>query len=481
MLIDFISKRRSVKVAGVAVALSALVTGITVSGAFTGGEVEAASTKANKGVKNVIVMISDGMGYNHLTATDYYMGTKQAYESFPVRLGMSTYEYEQFAGVTNQYGESAYLMGYDPNLMWDDFHYSAHPFATDSASAATAMAGGVKTFNGAIGVDVMKNPVKLVTQHAEELGKATGVVTSVEWSHATPAGFVAHNVSRENYADIATEMIKSTATDVVMGAGNPEFDDSGAPAAKDPKYVGGAALWASLKAGNYAPNDADGDGVNDPWTLIQNKADFEALANGTLVLERVCGTAQAYTTLQQSRAGDAKADPFVVPLNANVPDLATMTRGALNVLGADQDGFLLMVEGGAVDWAAHGNQTGRMIEEQMDFNAAVDAVIEWVQQNSNWGETLLIVTADHETGMLWGPGSGIVDGVSKFTPIVNNGKGNVPGVSWSSSQHTNLLVPLFAKGDAARLLSNFARTSDPVRGSYIDNTNIADVIFSVMK
>jgi alkaline phosphatase len=151
------------------------------------------------------------------------------------------------------------------------------------------------------------------------------------------------------------------------------------------------------------------------------------------------------------------------------------------VLDNDRDGFVLMIEGGAIDWAAHANQSGRTIEEEMDFNASVDAVIAWVNKCSNWKETLLIVTGDHETGDLWGPGSGIVDGKAVFKPIVNKGKGNVPGMQWNSPEHTNQLIPLYAKGSAAQFLRNYARAFDPVRGAYLDNTNIADLVFSILK
>jgi len=122
------------------VVIGGLVAGLALTGVGSDSAVEAASTKAGKKAKNVIVMISDGCGYNHVTATDYYMGKKQAYESFPVRLGMSTYEYEAFkaadkAGMaiplTNWYGEPTYLLGYDPVMMWDQFNYSAYPFSTD--------------------------------------------------------------------------------------------------------------------------------------------------------------------------------------------------------------------------------------------------------------------------------------------------------------------------------------------------------------
>lgn len=168
-------------------------------------------------------------------------------------------------------------------------------------------------------------------------------------------------------------------------------------------------------------------------------------------------------------------------MNDNVPNLSTMTKAALNVLDNDTDGFFLMVEGGAVDWAAHANQTGRMIEEQIDFNRAVDAVVAWVNKNSNWTETLVIVTADHETGMLYGPGSGVVDGVARYTPVVDNGRGNLPGVSWNSNEHSNALVPLYARGFGAQYFNRYTQGSDPVRGSYIDNTNIAQAIFNLWK
>ncbi len=83
-----------------------------------------------------------------------------------------------------------------------------------------------------------------------------------------------------------------------------------------------------------------------------------------------------------------------------------MTKAALNVLDDDPNGFFIMIEGGAVDWAAHANQSGRLIEEMNDFNKSIEAVIRWIDTNSNWNETLVIITADHETGHLTGPGSG---------------------------------------------------------------------------
>ena len=412
--------------------------------------------------KNIIVMISDGWGYNHLEAVSYYeygKDARQIYNRFPFQFAMSTY---------------SYYCSYDPAQAWSEFAYVTSCY-TDSAAAATSMATGVKTYDAAIGVDVDGYPVPNALELAEQKGKATGVVTSVEWTHATPAGHVAHNVSRNNYAEIGQEMVNVSAADVIMGAGHPWYDADGnlKVTPNTFKYVGDEVTWDALVAG-LAGGDADGDGEDDPWVLVQTRAEFQALMSGPTP-DRVLGTAQVYQTLQQGRSGDAFADPYVVPPIDTVPTLTEMTLAALNILDDDPDGLYLMVEGGAVDWAAHANQSGRMIEEAIEFERAVEAVVNWVQKNSNWGETLLIVTGDHETGYLWGPGS-----EPDWMPIVNNGAGNLPGMEWHSGNHTNSLMVLSAKGDAARMFKRYADQYDPVRGWYLDNTELAELVFWAM-
>lgn len=421
--------------------------------------------------KNIIVMISDGWSFNHLDAASYYeygKDARQIYNRFPVQTAISTYMAYSDAS------DPCYGRGYDPAMAWSDFDWVKTCY-TDSAAAATALSTGFKTYGGAIGVDLDDKPLKHALQLAEEKGKATGVVTSVEWTHATPAGHVAHNVSRNNYAEIGQEMVNVSAADVIMGAGHPWFDADGMPLAEPNtfKYVGGEATWDDLVAGT-AGGDANADGVDDPWLLIQTRAEFQALMNGPTP-KRVLGTAQVYQTLQESRSGDYNADPYVVPLIESVPTLEEMTKAAINILDDDPDGFFLMVEGGAVDWASHGNGSGRMIEEAIDFENAVESVVDWVKANSNWGETLLIVTADHETGYLTGPGSD-----PTWEPIVNNGAGILPGMEWHSGDHTNSLVVLSAKGDAARLIKKDADEFDPVRGRYADNTEVAMAVFWAM-
>ncbi len=459
---------------------------------------------AENKVKNIIIMISDGCGYNQIDATSMYQYGKtgvQIYEHFPVKVAMSTYS----AGDFNDDGTWKYVGSYDPKVAWSWFDYVKFGY-TDSASAGTAMSTGVKTYDSGIGVDADKKPLKHISSLAKELGKSIGVITSVQFSHATPAAFIAHNISRNNYEEIAREMILDSKADVVMGCGNPLFDNNAKPATKkNYKYVGGEAVWNGL-LNNSLEFDLDGDGVTDnivedidndgkpdAWTLIQEASEFRALMEGPTP-KRVLGIPQVYETLQYRRdtilgSNYTKKDeklPYETPLNQNVPSLLEMTKSALNILDNDPDGFFLMIEGGAVDWACHDNSSARMIEEEIDFNKSVSAVVEWVEKNSNWDETLLIVTGDHETGYLTGPGSGPdpddpKDNIAPiWKPLVNNGIGKLPGMEWHSGSHTNSLIPLFAKGIGSDLFLSRANGKDPVRGAYIDNTDIAKICFELL-
>jgi alkaline phosphatase len=270
--------------------------------------------------------------------------------------------------------------------------------------------------------------------------------------------------------------------EVLMGCGHPYYDNNGSATSDTTfTFVGGKETWESLKAGHVG-NDADADGTPDFWKLVQDRLDFQSLMSGDTP-KRIMGIPKVRATLQQSRDGDVNAPPYLVPLNENIPTLLEMTRVALNVLDNDQDGFFLMIEGGAVDWASHGNQSGRMIEEQIAFNKTIEAVVAWVEKNSSWEETLIIITGDHETGYLNGPGSGNDEALSTggisavWKPLVNNGKGNLPGMEWHTRGHSNSLIPLYAKGMGSELFHEFADETDPVRGKYVDNTEVGKVMF----
>lgn len=413
--------------------------------------------------KQVILLISDGMGFLHMKAADWYEAGpegKAVYQDFPVQMAMATF----MAGGN-----------YEPEKAWADPDYiKENP--TDSAAAVTAMATGVKTYKGAVNYSLEKEPLYLITEEAEERGKATGVVSSVPLSHATPAGFVAHHASRNNYAEIAREMFCQSPVDVIMGCGHPWYNGDGKPLEKAStfKYVGGEETWAALKEGTLEVADADGDGKADPWTFLEKRKDVQALAKTENTSKRVLAIPEVAQTLQQKRSGDDKAVPYAVPLTQTVPTLEEMTRAALNVLDNDPDGFFLMVEGGAVDWASHENQLGRAIEEQIDFNRAVDAVVEWVEKNSSWEETLVIVTADHECGYLANS-----EGIAREPEP--SAQGILPAMTWQGNYHTNSLVPFYAKGPGSAIFATQAAGTDPMRGDYLDNTLLAKALFALWR
>ncbi len=451
----------------------------------------------NKTPKNIIIFIGDGMGYNHVDATSYYQygeTGKQIYEAFPIQMGMST----------DMIGGSVY----NPDSVQANIKFVKKK-PTDSAAAGTAIATGTKTYKSGLSVDSTKTKLLTVLDRAELIGKSTGVVSTVPFSNATPAAFVAHNESRYNYREIAEEMIMESKVDVIMGGGHPLFNPDGSPVqsianriigkkeAYDKtdgdnsgendneklfKYVGGKNVWDLVVEGK-AGADADNDGVDDPWMLIQDRELFQKYGSGETP-KRVLGIFKSGQSTQVERKDSLdNGMPFSAPLNESIPTLSEMTLASINILDDNPTGFVMMVEGGAIDWVAHSNLLHRTIEEQIDFNKAIEAACNWVEKNSSWDETLIIVTADHETGYLVGPRSNKADAKifeEKLKPIIGNGKGNLPSVEWLSTHHTNSLVPFYAKGIGSREFLDSIKGKDIVRGNYIDNTDVGNIVSNFM-
>lgn len=446
--------------------------------------------------KNVILLITDGASFNTWDAATYNRFGElglEVYDGFDVQRFMSTYPLTTSSTPTNSLEGNG---GYDPSRAWLAIpqegsytgtvagnEYPDHFFAydylrqgvTDSAAAGTAIASGTKTYNNAINHDNFGQPVEHIGELVVDAGKALGIVSSVYWSHATPAAFGAQNISRNNYAEIARQMVEEGEASVIMGGGHPFFDDNGEyrtpTSERDFQYVGGSGTFLDLATGQT------------DYRFIDSREQFEALAAGGMELapdDKVLGTFRTGATLQFNREG-AAGGGFV----ETVPDLATMTRGALNVLERDEDGFFLMVEGGAVDWAAHANNLPRIIEEQTDFNRAVEAAVRWVEAESGWDETLVIVTTDHGNGLLLGPRSDQVP----FQPAVNQGAGELPLARWHTDNHTNELVKLYAHGAGAEGVSDLADERDYGLGYYgaegeeqyyLDNTELFEAMVSAM-
>ena len=393
----------------------------------------------------------------------------------------------------------SYGGSYDTTQAWSNFNYVTQG-ASNSADTATALYSGSKTVNARINV-THDGSARLYTigEKAKSLGKAVGAITTVPVSDATPGAFCAHNDARSNRYAIADECL----------FGDPNTTGT---IANDPKYAGGhGPTTPSIDV--LIGDRADGY-IND---AIRDKLSTESGQPGKhFLVERQTGAdggdallAAANNATVNKLAGlfdfIYRNDPAY---SAENPTLTESAVAALTVLQKNPNGFILMIEGGAVDWAAHDNNMDLMIGEMIDFNEAVQAVIDWVDDPADdidWSNTLVIVTGDHECGYLTaGPGifqnqplGEVSDTTLALEKIISGSGGrraswdDLDGDSvidagetvywaWNSDSHTNTLLPLYARGAGADQLETYAIGYDSVRGYYLDNTDVFSAMDSVM-
>jgi alkaline phosphatase len=240
--------------------------------------------------------------------------------------------------------------------------------------------------------------LKTLLEYYQEHGKSTGLVTTTYMTHATPAAFGAHEPSRSYTDNIADDYLYQTKPEILFGGG-----------------AHGLSISSAISAGYIVVTDAAG--------LHTLGADSEIMASGQF--------------------GNSHL-PYEYDGLGSLPHLSEMTVVALDILDNDPDGFFLMVEGGRIDHAGHSHDIKRNIHETIEFGNAVQEVVDWATGRA---DTLIMVTADHETGGL--------------TVTKNNGAGNYPSVTWSTENHTASDVPVYAWGANARFVSGI-----------IDNTQI---------
>ncbi|RXZ02619.1 alkaline phosphatase [Fictibacillus sp. S7] len=410
-----------------------MLAGVTLSLALIGsiGFNQIADAKSSnhytnpKKAKNVIVFVGDGMGASHREA---------------IRLATK--------GLTGDL--SMNKMPYVGNV-----HTSSTSVVTDSAAAATAMASGVKTYNGAIGVNPDKKPVKTVLEMADKAGKSTGLVTTSQITDATPAAFGAHVEDRSKQSDIAKQYLENSRVDVLLGggedfwypAGNPgKFQDNPAKDVKEQSKGTQGNLVAEAKHMGYKY-------VTDKDGLMKTKNDkiLGLFANEEMFEQRPEGEGDLY-------------NPVV-----SLPD---MTKKAIDTLSQNKRGFFLMVEEEGTDEMSHENNGKLMIKAGQQLDKSVEAAKKFAQKHP---DTLVLVVADHECGGLsieevnGSDESG--DGISKedgpFTVAHSNDQFTL---DWTTSGHGGVSVPLTAMGPGA----------DQLAGTY-ENTNIFNVIKKAMK
>ena len=292
--------------------------------------------------------------------------------------------------------------------------YSADRNVTDSASSATAMAAGFKTNNGMLGVLPDTTAVQSIAQYASELGKSTALLASCRITHATPAAFAVHHHSRGDEFIIAEQFVDS-GIDMLLGAGwnyfLPENEGGTRPDSRN--------LIAEMEGNGYLYIDSENDlgrmGESDKVIAFLEGQDLQRYPE---------------------RGGQ----------------MVGLTVAALEQLSQDPNGFFMMIEGSQIDWAGHGNDAEWMLQEMIDFDNVIGAVLDFAERDGN---TLVVVTADHETG-----------GLTLLNP--EEGSDHPFRYEFSTGGHSGLNVPVYSYGPSAQ---EFA-------GQY-ENTEIARKLFSI--
>mgnify|MGYP003370895126 FL=1 len=293
--------------------------------------------------KYVFYFIGDGMGVNQVNGTEMYQAEFQK-----GIIGVEPLLFTQFP-----VGTMATT-------------FSATNSVTDSAAAGTALATGEKTYNHAISVDVDKNPLQTVAEKAKKAGKKVGVTTSVSVDHATPASFYAHQPDRDMYYEIALDLPKAN-FDFYAGGGflkpNTTFDKKEAP-----------SIFPIFEQAGYTV--ARG---------YQDYKDKAAKADKMILIQR--------------EGANPSCLPYALDRKEGDLTLAQITESAIDFLTKGKDkGFFLMVEGGKIDWACHANDAATVFNEVKDMDDAIKVAYEFYKKHPK--ETLIVVTADHETGGL---------------------------------------------------------------------------------
>lgn len=311
--------------------------------------------------KYIFYLIGDGMGLNQVNLAEIYQAELNGVNAV-VPLVFTQFPYVGFAST-----------------------YSLSHGVTDSGAGGTALAVGKKTKNGVISMDSTGTiPYKSIAYAAKAKGLKVGITTSVSIDHATPASFYANQADRSMYHEIGKDIIKSN-FDFFAGAGflkpHTSFDKKEVP-----------SLLPQLEKAGYK--------------IIKGKSDFDKEKNkGQKII------------LMNVEGSDATSLKYAIDQTPEDLKLADITRSAIASLNTNNNsGFFLMVEGGKIDWSSHANDAATTVHEVLDFNESVKLAYDFYLQHPE--ETLIVVTADHETG-----GLGIGNGSSTLnTKLLENQK-----------------------------------------------------------
>jgi alkaline phosphatase len=427
-----------------------------------------------KDAKHIILIIGDGMNIEHEIAASRYLYGKDfdlSFDKLPYQGNVATWDvttYKYWSGGTYDPEAINPIFGYDPDrggkrpyplgpeLPGAQAYNTAK--ATDSASAATAWATGYKTDDGNIawlpgdpdqgGNRNNDGSLKTIAEWLRELkGYAIGVVSTVPFTHATPAAHVSHNKSRNNYHAIGNEILTEVKPEVVIGGGYPA--NSSCASTNSSTYLSQATYSAVCADSSYYVVTR-ATGVDGGVALLE--AAQEAAKNGKKLFGLFGGSGGNFESLEPN---DLPGTPLVSQVTRENPTFAEATLAALKVLSKDPDGFFLMSEQGDIDWANHANDFQRMVGTIKDLHDGVQALIDFVNQPGDgidWNNTLLIVTSDHSNSYMRNK---VKLGAGNLPEQIGVGSCGYGGpvcaypngeVTYGSPNHTNELVRLYAIG-----------------------------------
>ena len=333
-------------------------------------KVENVNAPRGKKVKNVILMIGDGMSLMHIQA------------AWTCNRGHLWLENAQFTGLSKTPATNRLI--------------------TDSGSGGTSLATGYKTRYHAVGVDEDGNKLKSLVDYAKEAGKSAGVAVTCRLWDATPCDFLSHNIDRDNEQELIAEMANSP-VDYVFG--------------------GGAKFFTNRKDGRNIFKELEKKG----YKVFTSRTDLETISKEKGNSKVYCVPFEVDTPLPDER-GDL---------------LARASIAGMNLLNQNKNGFFMMVEGSQLDDYGHFNQLDMLMKETLDFDQTFGSIIKWAAED---GETLVVVTADHETG-----GMTVLGGDYK--------EGRVE-VNFSTKNHSGTMVPVYAFGPGSENFSGFMDNTD---------------------
>jgi len=389
------------------------------------------SRETGRRARNLILLIGDGMGQAHRFAGQLFAAGRRG------RLAMDRLPHV---------GTMATLCA-DPES-----------FVTDSAAAATAIATGVKTANGAVAVDLDGVPHATILELARRSGRATGLITTCQLTDATPAAFGAHVLHRSDQSEIARQYLHETGVDLLLGGGGAYWYPEGAPTPlpNDPTDPRDRALGTA--------GDLTRDAAERGYAVVTAAGALRtAVRQPSDGPRRLLGLFANQEMFRQSAEGEG--DRYDPPVS-----LADMTEAAIDLLSRNPNGFFLMVEEAAIDRMAHRNNAPMTIKGVLELDRAVQVALAFAERDP---DTLIVVTADHECGGLaiagsndppypYEQGGGLLDtvlaGEDGPFPIADATHGFVMG--WATTGHTASAVPITAQGPSAERIAGPIENTD---------------------